>query len=34
MLRVTEKATEEIKVLIEKSGEPGQGIRVVIQGYG
>jgi Fe-S cluster assembly iron-binding protein IscA len=34
MLRVTPKATEEIKTMMDKRGEPGQGIRVVIQGYG
>ncbi len=34
MLRISSKATEEIKTLIEKRGQPGQGVRVVIQGYG
>jgi Fe-S cluster assembly iron-binding protein IscA len=34
MLRISDKASEEIKVLMEKRGEPGQGVRVVIQGYG
>jgi Fe-S cluster assembly iron-binding protein IscA len=34
MLHITAKANEEIKTLMEKRGEPGQGVRVVIQGYG
>jgi len=34
MLHVSSKASAEIKTLIETRGEPGQGIRVVIQGYG
>ncbi len=34
MLHISSKATEEIKTLMDKRGEPGQGIRVVIQGYG
>ncbi len=34
MLRVTAKASEEIKTLMDQRAEPGQGLRVVIQGYG
>jgi Fe-S cluster assembly iron-binding protein IscA len=34
MLRISEKARKELEVLMEKRGEPGQGVRVVIQGYG
>jgi Fe-S cluster assembly iron-binding protein IscA len=34
MLRISSRASEEIKTLMEKRGEPGQGVRVVIQGYG
>ncbi len=34
MLRLTTRAAEEIKNLFEERGDPGQGVRVVIQGYG
>jgi Fe-S cluster assembly iron-binding protein IscA len=34
MLHLTSRAAEEIKTLVQDRGQPGQGIRVVIQGYG
>jgi Fe-S cluster assembly iron-binding protein IscA len=34
MVRISAKAAEELKTLMARHGRPGQGVRVLVQGYG